>query len=58
MKRRDFLSLPLATGFAQTNVRRPNVIVLLADDLGWADVGFHGGDIRTPNLDRLAKEGV
>ncbi len=37
---------------------RPNVIVMVADDLGWADVGFHGGDIETPSLDRLAAEGV
>lgn len=39
---------------------RPNVIVIVivADDLGWNDVGFHGGDIDTPSLDRLAREGV
>ncbi len=37
---------------------RPNVIVMVADDLGWNDVGFHGGDIDTPALDRLASEGV
>jgi arylsulfatase A-like enzyme len=38
---------------------RPNVVVFLADDLGWADVGFHGGEqIETPALDRLAREGV
>lgn len=37
---------------------RPNIIVMLADDLGWSDVGFHGGDIDTPSLDRLAAEGV
>ena len=38
---------------------RPNVVVFLADDLGWADVGFHGGSqIDTPSLDRLAREGV
>jgi arylsulfatase A-like enzyme len=36
----------------------PNVIVLLADDLGWADVGFHGSEIETPSIDRLAREGV
>jgi len=36
----------------------PNVIILLADDLGWADVGYRGSDIQTPNIDRLAKEGM
>ncbi|MEM9704726.1 MAG: arylsulfatase [Pseudomonadota bacterium] len=36
----------------------PNVIILLADDLGWADVGYRGSDIETPNLDRLAAEGM
>ncbi len=38
--------------------QKPNVIVIVADDLGWNDVGFHGGDIDTPSLDRLAKEGM
>ena len=38
---------------------QPNVIVFLADDLGWADVGFHGEDvIETPAIDRIADEGV
>lgn len=38
---------------------KPNIIVVLTDDQGWADVGFNGGtDIPTPNLDRLASEGV
>jgi arylsulfatase A-like enzyme len=38
---------------------RPNVILFVADDLGWADVGFHGGkQIETPTLDRLAREGM
>ena len=36
----------------------PNVVILLADDLGFADVGYHGGKIETPNIDRLAREGV
>ena len=39
-------------------VDNPNVVLIVADDLGWGDVGFHGSDIRTPNLDRLAREGV
>ena len=38
---------------------RPNVVIFVADDLGWADVGFHGEEqIETPSLDRLAREGV
>ena len=36
---------------------RPNVVIFLADDLGWADVGFHGGPIATPSIDRLARLG-
>ncbi|MFW2390052.1 MAG: arylsulfatase B, partial [Polyangiales bacterium] len=39
-------------------ISQPNVIVMVADDLGWADVGFHGSVIDTPALDRLAAEGV
>ncbi len=37
---------------------RPNVIVILADDLGYSDIGSYGGEIETPNLDKLAKNGV
>jgi arylsulfatase A-like enzyme len=37
---------------------RPNIVFLFADDLGWGDVGFNDGDIRTPNIDRLAAGGV
>jgi len=37
---------------------KPNVVILVADDLGWADVSFHGTEIKTPNLDRLTAEGV
>src|SRR5215470_15368342 len=37
----------------------PNIILILADDLGWGDVGFNGRkDWKTPNLDRLAKQGT
>ena len=35
-----------------------NVIIFLADDLGFSDIGGYGGEIRTPNLDRLAGSGV
>lgn len=37
---------------------RPNLLVIVADDLGFSDLGAFGGEIRTPNLDRLAAEGV
>jgi len=37
---------------------KPNIIVIVADDLGWGDVGYHGSSIRTPHLDRLSKEGI
>ena len=37
---------------------RPNVLLILADDLGWSDLGCYGGEIRTPNLDRLAADGL
>lgn len=38
--------------------RRPNVVLVLADDLGWGDLGCYGSPIPTPNIDRLAREGV
>ena len=37
---------------------RPNVIVIMADDLGYSDLGCYGGEIETPHIDRLAEEGV
>ena len=37
---------------------RPNIVIIVADDLGWGDVGFHQSSIKTPNLDRVAKQGI
>jgi hypothetical protein len=37
---------------------KPNIIVILADDMGWSDLGCYGGEIETPNLDALAKDGL
>lgn len=36
----------------------PNILIFLVDDLGWSDVGFHGGSIPTPHIDRLAAAGT
>jgi hypothetical protein len=37
---------------------RPHIILIMADDMGYSDIGCYGGEIRTPNLDRLAEEGL
>ena len=37
---------------------RPNIVVILADDLGYSDIGCYGSEIQTPNLDNLAKNGL
>jgi arylsulfatase A-like enzyme len=47
------ISLP---AFSEPNA--PNVVVILADDMGWNDVGYHDSEIRTPHIDRLAAEGL
>lgn len=36
----------------------PHILLIVADDLGWADVGYHGDEVRTPNIDALARDGV
>lgn len=51
------LSAVMPTGSAAQS-SRPNVIFIMADDLGNADLGYRGSDIRTPNIDKLATEGV
>jgi len=38
--------------------KRPNIILIMVDDMGFSDLGCYGGEIRTPNIDRLASEGV
>ena len=43
---------------AQTAGQRPNILLVVADDMGWTDLGTFGSEIDTPNLDALAKEGA
>jgi len=50
------LLVPLALPAAEA--AKPNVLLIVADDVGWADVGYHNAEIRTPNLDALVRAGV
>jgi arylsulfatase len=38
--------------------KRPNFLLIVADDLGYSDLGCFGGEIKTPNIDRLARDGL
>jgi arylsulfatase B len=72
MKRREFLenSAKGAAGLALSSslisliscssdsVQNPNIIVIVSDDTGWNDVGYHNPLIKTPNIDRLANHGI
>jgi arylsulfatase len=65
--RRQFLRTAVSAGVAGVaaslsgcggGVARPNILMILADDLGFSDIGCFGGEIKTPHLDRLAKGGT
>ena len=43
---------------AKTTAGKPNIVLIMADDMGYSDIGCYGGEIRTPNLDRLAAGGI
>ena len=50
---------PLAAlAVAAEKTPRPNIVVIMADDMGYSDLGCYGGEIRTPNIDSLAEEGL
>jgi arylsulfatase len=53
-----FVILTAAAALARAQDERPNILLIIADDLGYADLGVYGGDIRTPHIDALAREGV
>ena len=57
------LALALVFGVAQVDglskpPERPNIVLIMADDMGWSDIGCYGGEVSTPSLDRLAAEGM
>lgn len=47
-----------ALSFSLSQAARPNIILIMVDDMGWSDIGCYGGEVQTPNLDRLAGEGM
>ena len=50
-----FFIFTAALGLLLGAAPRPNIVLLISDDMGWNDVGYHGSDIETPRLDELAK---
>ncbi len=56
---RYFLALPFLFAFAAHAAERPNIVVVFIDDMGWGDFSCFGNrDAQTPNVDRLAAEGL
>jgi arylsulfatase len=60
MQRRQFLRLAAASAAvpALAAPERPNIVLIMADDMGWSDLGCYGSEIATPTLDRLAANGI
>src|SRR6187431_2597356 len=55
---RSLVVVVLALLGSTCRAERPNILFIVADDLGWRDVGWHGGAFQTPVLDELVKTGV
>ena len=53
-----FFLLYIALGFAHAQDNRPNILLIVADDLGYSDLGSYGGEFNTPILDNLAQQGI
>lgn len=61
MRPRFFYSMSVVSMFCSVSLQaqdRPNVLLIMADDMGYSDIGCYGGEIPTPNLDRLSEQGV
>ncbi len=53
-----FIAQLAAAGNLHAQQKKPNIILIMVDDMGYSDLGAYGSEIHTPNLDRLAKEGL
>ena len=60
IKRYLFLTLVLLSilGCHESIEKQPNIILIMADDMGYSDIGCYGGEVKTPNLDELAQNGL
>lgn len=61
MNRIVYTSFLLGASFASTEAQvntPPNIVLILCDDMGFSDLGCYGSEIQTPNIDRLAENGV
>ena len=58
MFKTTIVALVMILTFQVTSAQKPNIILILADDLGFSDLGCYGGEIPTPNIDKLAQTGV
>jgi arylsulfatase A-like enzyme len=54
----SLLLIPLSSFGQKSKEARPNIILIMVDDMGYSDIGSYGGEINTPNIDRLASEGI
>jgi arylsulfatase A len=58
MKHLILILLAITSALQAANATKPNVVYIMADDLGWGDISAHGGGVPTPNIDRLFSKGV
>ena len=52
----NFICGPILSEAADQS--RPNIILIMVDDMGYSDIGCYGGEVKTPNLDKIAKDGL
>lgn len=58
IKRNVLISAPLLISTLCTAQEKPNVVLIMTDDMGYSDIGCYGGEILTPHIDALASKGV